>query len=88
MSLSKQATDGAGTPRAPLLIRAEEVARLVGVSTRTLWRLVNAGEFPRPIHVGRNTRWRAADVEGWVSRRRPTTEEKSEVPNADTPSSG
>jgi predicted DNA-binding transcriptional regulator AlpA len=55
--------------RDPLLIMADEVAHLVSISTRTLWRLVSAGQFPRPVQVGRSTRWRVADVEDWICRR-------------------
>jgi predicted DNA-binding transcriptional regulator AlpA len=59
--------------REPLLIKADEVAHLVSISTRTLWRLVSAGQFPRPVQVGRSTRWRVADVEDWISRRSSET---------------
>ncbi len=39
------------------------------VSGRTIDRLTAAGEFPRPIHVGRSCRWRAADVMSYMERR-------------------
>jgi excisionase family DNA binding protein len=58
----------------PLLMKADEVARLVAISTRTLWRLVGAGQFPSPIRVGGSTRWRLADVQGWVSARHSNVE--------------
>jgi excisionase family DNA binding protein len=51
-----------------LLIAAEEVARLMGVSERTLWRLLSAGKIPRPLHVGRSARWRLAEVREWIDR--------------------
>jgi excisionase family DNA binding protein len=50
----------------PLLITAEEVARMMNVSTRTLWRLLSAGRFPKPVRFGGNTRWRVAEVLRWI----------------------
>ena len=42
-----------------LLLRDKEVARMIGVSRGTLWRMVRAGLFPPPIRVGlRAVRWR------------------------------
>ena len=51
-----------------LLIAAEEVARLMGISERTLWRLLSAGKIPKPLHVGRSARWRLAEVREWIDR--------------------
>jgi len=56
---------GAGV-RQPLLLRADEVAHLVSISTRTLWRLVSSGQFPSPIYIGGSTRWRLSDIKSWV----------------------
>lgn len=51
-----------------VLIPAEEVALMLGVSERTLWRLLSAGKVPEPLRIGRNTRWRAAEVREWIER--------------------
>jgi len=51
-----------------LLIPAEEVARMMGVSERTLWRLASAGRVPRPVRIGRNTRWRLAEIRDWIEQ--------------------
>jgi excisionase family DNA binding protein len=50
----------------PLLITAEEVARMMNISTRTLWRLSSAGRMPAPVRIGGNTRWRTAEVLRWI----------------------
>ncbi len=60
------------TDAAPLLVRADEVARMMGVSERTLWRLASAGRVPRPVRIGRNTRWRKAEVADWIAQGCPT----------------
>ena len=49
-----------------LLLKAEEVARMLAISTRTLWRLVSTEGFPQPVKFGGSTRWRAAEVTAWV----------------------
>ena len=49
-----------------MLIDIKEVARRLSVSRQTVMRLVEAGQFPRPIHVGRSLRWRLADVQAWI----------------------
>lgn len=51
----------------PLLLSAGEVARMLGVSTRTLWRLQSGGRLPEPIRLGGSTRWRVSDIEHWVA---------------------
>ncbi len=50
----------------PRMIDVTEVATILSVSTRTVWRLVSSGELPQPIRFGRNVRWRAGDIESWI----------------------
>jgi len=54
------------TDFSPLLVCADEVARMMGVSERTLWRLASAGRVPEPVRIGRNTRWRLAEIKEWI----------------------
>lgn len=56
----------------PILISAEELARLMQVSERTLWRLLSAGKVPQPVRIGRSTRWRYAEVREWIERGCPS----------------
>ncbi len=56
------------TDAAPKLINAEELARLMNISERTLWRLLSGRKLPQPVRIGRNTRWRLAEVEEWIER--------------------
>jgi excisionase family DNA binding protein len=51
----------------PLLITAAETARLLSISTRTLWRLLSAGRVPRPVRLGGAVRWRLAEVQTWTA---------------------
>lgn len=55
-----------GNPPAALLT-AGQTAELVGISVRTVWRLVSAGEFPSPRKIGTATRWKRSEVEDWIA---------------------
>jgi len=51
----------------PLLVTAQEVARLLNVSTRSLWRMRSAGDIPSPIKLGSAVRWRLDEVKAWIA---------------------
>lgn len=54
------------TSETKTLLNADEVAAMLGISERTLWRLLSAGKVPEPVRFGRSTRWRLADVKEWI----------------------
>lgn len=49
-----------------LLWNVSKVARRLGVSTRTVWRLTSEGRLPQPVAIGRCKRWHRADVDRFV----------------------
>ena len=49
-----------------VLMDVGQLARMLDVSTRTLWRMLSAGQLVEPIKLGGSTRWRRRDVEEWV----------------------
>ena len=59
-------------PREPLLLTAAQVADLLGVSTRTLWRLRSAGSVPAPVKLGGSVRWRGGELHQWIADGCPT----------------
>ncbi len=50
----------------PLLIPAEQLAKMLQISTRTLWRLLSSGKLITPVHIGGSTRWRLDQVHQWI----------------------
>ena len=49
-----------------LLLTARQAAAMCGKSLRT-WRSWDvAGWIPRPVRIGRSTRWRADELREWV----------------------
>lgn len=52
-----------------MALSVREVARLLGISVRTVWRLVAAGDLPQPVRVGRAARWdRQTLVDWWEAK--------------------
>lgn len=49
-----------------LLISADDLAVLIGVSTRTVWRLLSSGKLIEPVRLGGNVRWNRSHVEEWI----------------------
>lgn len=48
------------------LLRIDTVCSIVGLSRATIYRLMDAGTFPRPVHITpRCTRWRSDAVAAW-----------------------
>jgi prophage regulatory protein len=63
-----QPIEAAQIPEA--LLTVQTVAQLAGVHKTTIWLWAQQGKFPKPKRYGRKmTRWRAADVTGWLDRR-------------------
>ena len=50
----------------PELLTVEQVSQFVGLGVRTVWSKVSAGEFPRPVRIGRATRWRRSEILRWI----------------------
>ena len=53
-----------GTPS--ILVSARTLAKRLGISVRTLWRLRTSGKLPHPIRLGGAIRWRAAEIDAWI----------------------
>ncbi len=52
------------------IIRLPEVCAALGISKPTVYRLIRAENFPRPIQLGkRSVAWRVAEVEQWLESR-------------------
>jgi excisionase family DNA binding protein len=48
------------------LVNARELAKLLAVSERTLYRLKSTGELPPPIVLGGSVRWRLSEIRQWI----------------------
>ncbi len=53
-----------------LLIGVNDVARILSLGVRTVWRLTARGELPQPVTIGgRLKRWERAAIETWVQHK-------------------
>ena len=59
---------------AALTANANQVAAMLGVSVRQVWRLHATGRLPRAIRLGNCVRWRRAEIEAFVEAGCPTRE--------------
>jgi predicted DNA-binding transcriptional regulator AlpA len=57
----------------PTLVTAKEVASILQVSIRTLWRLRSARQLPSPIRIGNAVRWRIEEIRNWIARDCPVS---------------
>ena len=54
-------------PLAPAFFRTRDVLRITSLSRATLYRRINAGRFPAPVHLGgRACGWPIAAVQDWI----------------------
>ncbi len=60
----------ADTTARPRLIDAQAVARLLGVSRRTVWRLAETRQIPSPIRLGTLRRWDVVTIERYLDQQR------------------
>lgn len=52
------------------LIRRAEVLRRCAISNSTLYRLIDAGQFPAPVQVSpRNVAWVEHEIDEWIAHR-------------------
>ena len=58
------------------LLRRRQVEEITGMSRSSIYRLMQDGEFPRPVRIGPSAvRWRASDITAWVESRPVATSE-------------
>ena len=51
-----------------LAVTAKEVARMLGIGKSQVFKLLDEGQFPKPISLGkRNPRWIVADLEKFLA---------------------
>ena len=62
-------------PNDPLLVPAVELARIMQISTRTLWRMRSAGQLPDPVRLGGTVRWRVDEIKNWIAEGCPPQRE-------------
>ena len=67
------------------LLTSKQLTDETGISRSTIYRLLQNGAFPKPIHIGpRGVRWLELDIKAWLVERKALS---SNVADPDTASS-
>lgn len=45
------------------------ITRFTGLTDKWLYKMIQDGEFPKPIKLGRSSRWLQSEVEVWMQAR-------------------
>lgn len=45
------------------------ITEFTGLTDKWFYKLIQDGNFPRPIKLGRSSRWMQSEVESWVHER-------------------
>ena len=61
------------------ILKLKEISSLTKLSSSTIYRLVQAGKFPRPIKLAAHASgWLESDIENWIeARQKARFDEKS-----------
>lgn len=58
----------------------KQIAEELCVSVRTVWRMVERGEFPKPVRYNRKlVRWRRLDLAAYINNITPTYNKGNEA---------
>ena len=58
----------------PLLVSANDLAKLLRLSLRSIRGMDRAGKLPKPLRVGGSVRWKLAEIRSWIDSGCPTRE--------------
>lgn len=58
----------------PLLVRAEQAAKLLGISRSKFYSMHSAGLVPMPIRLIDAPRWDVNELKNWIQNRCPSRE--------------
>ncbi|MGE1621504.1 helix-turn-helix transcriptional regulator [Enterobacter hormaechei] len=51
------------------LIDMTFITSLLQMTDKWIYKLIKDGSFPKPIKLGRSSRWRKSEVESWLQER-------------------
>jgi len=74
-----RSADGSGPATPAPMLTVDTLADMLGVSSRHVRRLVDAGKCPQPVRLGRSCRWPRPVVERWISDNCPNCRKRPGV---------
>lgn len=58
-----------------VLVNANELAKMLSVSVRHLWRMKAMGKLPKPVNIGGCVRWRLEEIGLFIEMGCPSVKE-------------
>jgi prophage regulatory protein len=71
VTMEEQNQKKAKNVRENLAVCARELAAMLDVSLRQVWRLNASGKLPRPVRLGGSVRWSRQEILDWFSQQCP-----------------
>lgn len=56
------------------LLKADEVGKMLNLSTRQVYRLAKEGKMPAPFHLSSSVRWLESEINAWIKAGTPDRE--------------
>lgn len=50
------------------LLTLKEVVDLVSFKRSTIYKFISQGSFPKPLKIGRSSRWKLSDIKEWMEK--------------------
>lgn len=67
LSVSPTADQGQSDSSVAALMNVEDLSALLSCSTRTIRRMADSGQMPRPVRLSSSlVRWRRSDIDAWL----------------------
>ena len=51
------------------LVDMKEITKLTGLTDKWFYKLIQKGQFPKPIKLGNRSRWLTSEVNAWLQER-------------------
>ncbi|KGP41758.1 helix-turn-helix transcriptional regulator [Morganella morganii] len=51
------------------LVDMKFITKLTGLTDKWFYKQIQDGQFPKPIKLGRSSRWQESEVEAWLQER-------------------
>ncbi|HHH3377593.1 TPA: helix-turn-helix transcriptional regulator [Morganella morganii] len=51
------------------LVDMKFITKLTGLTDKWFYKLIQDGQFPKPVKFGRSSRWLKSEVEAWLQER-------------------
>ncbi|GAB1440284.1 AlpA family transcriptional regulator [Escherichia coli] len=51
------------------LVDIKFITEFTGLTDKWFYKLIKEGEFPKPIKLGRSSRWFKSEIESWLQER-------------------